>query len=507
VLAHVHSATIVGIDAIPVAVEVDIKSKGLPGWNMVGLLETTVKEARDRVTSAISNAGFVIPNRKTIINLSPANLKKKGTHFDLPIAVALLAASGSIREDNAKKYMIVGELSLTGRVCATNGVLIMGMTAVQMGLCGLIVPAQNAWEAKLSNAKEIIEVETLFEVANFLNEGIVPQSRKIRHNVKTCQNVADFGEVKGQEFAKRGLEIAAAGGHNIALSGPPGTGKTMLAERLPSILPDLTNSEATEVLKIRSWHGLLREFHEIPRTRPFRAPHHSASFAGLLGGGSSGSPNIGEISLAHRGVLFLDEIAEFNRDVIEVLRQPMESGAVRIVRSGLCVTYPARFMLVCAYNPCRCGYLTHPKKACTCSVAEIRRYHAKLSGPLMDRIDLHVEVGPPAHSALLSFSKKEESMQIKSRILAARRIQTIRYGNAEALNAVLSAKEISELLVLDSKQESFLRNAASKLDLSGRAVHKMIKLSRTIADLANSEGIKEEHIAEALQFRRKDQEF
>jgi len=500
-LAYVHSAAVTGIDAMPIKVEIDIQMKGLPGWNMVGLLETAVKESRDRVTSAIRNAGFHIPNRKTIINLSPASMKKGGTHYDLPIAIGLLSAVDTCNSDMSSRFMIAGELSLTGKVCPIGGVLMMAMAAKERGLDGIIIPAANAWEAQFADVGKVIAVETLVEAVEFLNGGEVPKLPVKRRRAIPDLADLDLSEVRGQPFAKRGMEIAAAGGHNIALKGPPGTGKTMLAERLPSILPPLERSEALEVLRIRSCHGLLKWGCDLPSQRPFRAPHHSASYVGLVGGGVSGTPRMGEISLAHRGVLFLDEMAEFRRDVLEVLRQPMESGLVSIVRAGLNVSYPSRFMLAAAFNPCRCGYLTHPTRPCTCTIADIRRYKAKLSGPLLDRIDLHIEVGPPPHEALIESSTEEKSEMMKKRVLAARGFQKRRYKNPAKCNANLSGREVAETCRIARDERVLLKSAAKSLNLSGRAIHRVLKVSRTIADLAGAENIASEHIAEALQFR------
>ncbi|MBT3181116.1 MAG: YifB family Mg chelatase-like AAA ATPase [Deltaproteobacteria bacterium] len=497
-LSRIHTASTRGIDAVLINVEVDIQMRGLPGWNMVGLPEMAVKEAKDRVSGAIRNVGYSVPNRKTVINLSPGNLKKRGTHYDLPIAIAMLSASDSCRADESSKYLIAGELSLTGSVIPINGVLIMALKAIEEELDGIIIPAANAWEARYSGIKTVIPVRTLVEVVEFLNSGTVPLTEESPPIVVSKQHKIDFHEVKGQAFAKRGMEIAAAGNHNIALTGPPGTGKTMLAERLPTILPPLTQLEALEVLKIQSWHGFLNWEGSLPKRRPFRAPHHSASYAGLIGGGGNGMPQMGEISLAHGGVLFLDEMSEFRRDVLEVLRQPMESGHVRIVRSGMSISYPADFMLVCAYNPCRCGFLTHPTKICTCSLPEIRRYKAKLSGPLLDRIDLHIEVGPPPHDSLIDSSREESSSNILERVLKARGIQNERYYKP---NANLSGREISKLCKLGIDQRHLLKTAAKQQSLSGRSIHRVLKVSRTIADLAGNDLIQTKHIAEALQFR------
>lgn len=498
-IAFVHSAVISGIEAQSVRVEVDLRSSGLPGWNMVGLLETAVKESRDRVTSAVKSAGFSVPVRRTIINLSPANLKKSGTHYDLPIAIALLCTAQACRNESASKYLMAGELSLDGRVCPISGVLIMAATAKECGLEGIIVPEENFAEAELVWPGNVIGVNSLGQTVSFLNSGerpniFIPATKQIK------SETLDLSEVKGQPLAKRGLEIAAAGGHNLAMAGPPGTGKTMLAERLPSILPPLSDSEAMEVMKIKSVHGLLR-FDDCKNTvRPFRAPHHSASYAGLVGGGMSGAPRLGEISLAHRGVLFLDELAEFRRDVLEVLRQPLESGTVSIVRAGISLSYPAKFMLVGAFNPCRCGYFTHPERPCTCSVAELKKYRAKLAGPLFDRIDIHVEVGPPPHESLIEAVGEVTSQEIKKRVITAREIQEARLGKGFC-NAMLKSKELYVHAKLGSSQKTLLKQAAKKLFLSGRSIHRIIKVSRTIADLDNSPDIRDEHIAEGIGFR------
>ncbi len=500
-LAQVYSAALRGIEAYPVKVEVDVLSRGLPGLSMVGLLEMAVKEARDRVSSAIRNSGYKLPSRKTVISLSPADLRKAGAHFDLPIAIALLAAFGVCEKGLVDRYMIAGELALSGRILGINGALLMATKAKRMGLDGIIVPRDNAWEAALALDDGVVPVGSLAEAVSFLNGERDPARIESPISDDATEPGPDLSEVRGQPFAKRGLEIAAAGGHNIALAGPPGTGKTMLAERLPSILPPLSQEEALEVLKISSCHGMLGTTRVLPAERPFRAPHHSASYAGLVGGGHAGSPTLGEISLAHNGVLFLDEMAEFKKDVLEVLRQPMESGCVNIVRSGVNVSYPARFMLVAAFNPCRCGYLTHPKLSCTCGMGDIRRYRSKLSGPLLDRIDLHVEVSPPPHAALIDASNEEPSASVRERVLSARDRQRERYGKDGATNARLKGRLISRHCALDAECRRFLKDACTSSHLTGRAVHRVLKVALTIADLEGAGAIGIPHLAEALQFR------
>lgn len=499
-LAYVYASALSGIEAQLVKVEVDVLSQGLPGWSMVGLLETAVKEARDRVGSAIRNAGYHIPNHKTIINLSPADIRKSGAHYDLAIAVGLLIASGVCRPAELASYLLAGELSLTGRVLPINGALLMAAAARAQGLRGMILPALNAWEAKLAGIDEVIAIESLADAVEFLNSGVVPKLPPPLRLSQIASTCIDYSDVKGQPFARRGMEIAAAGGHNVALKGPPGTGKTMLAERLPTILPPLAATEALEVARIMSWHGLLVNSSYLPSKRPFRAPHHSASYAGLIGGGVGGMARLGEISLAHNGVLFLDEMGEFRRDVIAVLRQPLEAGEVRIVRSGISITYPARFMLVAAFNPCPCGYFGHPSRPCICSMGQIRRYRSKLSGPLLDRIDLHIEVGPPPHEAIVEETPGETSSLMRARVLEARSRQEHRMGCAALCNANLTAGEIISTR-LGAQEKLFLKSAARTAHLSARAVHRVLRVARTIADLAKSEKICADHIAEAMQFR------
>lgn len=500
-LAKANSATLFGIDAINVICEVD-QSPGLHRISIVGLPDTTVKESTDRVLSAIKNSDYPNLVGKVTVNLSPADVKKEGPSFDLPIAVAMLAAGGFVNLDRLEDFIIMGELALDGEVRPVKGVLPVALNA-KSGFGKMIVPIKNCREASVIDGVEIYPVENLKEAINVINdENSVPYRPKedIFDVLSRKSYDVDFSEIKGQDTARRALEIAAAGGHNILLIGSPGSGKTMLSGRIPTILPPLSKEEALEVTKIYSVKGMLSEDVPIITHRKFRSPHHTVSGAGMAGGGTYPSP--GEISLAHNGVLFLDEFPEFNREVLEILRQPLEDGVVTISRAMASLTYPAKFMLVAAMNPCPCGYYGDKEKDCTCTPVERRRYLRKISGPLLDRIDIHIEVPRLSRDELLNKQTGESSESIRKRVMAARSIQTERFKKCRIFsNAQMNARQMKQFVNLDDRCKQILGNAINSLQLSARAYDKILKLARTIADLDLSETIKQEHILEAVSYR------
>ena len=505
-LASVQTVAYVGAECQQVAVEVDVHNSGLPSWTMVGLLETAVKEAKERVSSAIRNSGYKLANRKTIVNLTPANVKKSGVHFDLPIAIGMLTAWDVCKPKPEKKYLIAGELSLSGELRSIPGVLLLALTARELKFDGIIVPFENAYEAALVDGIEIAGFASLIEVVEFLNgDRAKPQISLSQISTTVAVEKLDLSDVRGQRLAKRALEIAAAGRHHLLMVGTPGSGKTMLAERLPSLLPPLSTQEKLESLKLMSLSHPLKAHELASFERPFRSPHHTASYSGLIGGGK-GLPRLGELALAHHGVLFLDELAEFRRDCLEVLREPLESGKVQVVRAGYNLQYPAYFQLITAHNPCPCGWLGHPKKPCVCSTLQISKYRQKISGPLADRIDLHVEVQPVEFQELTGQSKEENSLKVRTRVLNARQQQTERF-QAERCNGEMSARDMQIHCSLNAGLEKILEQAAERFSLSARAIHRVLKVSRTIADLAGSTQIAENHLKEALLFRPQEKTF
>lgn len=504
-LAKVLSGVTVGLDALPVTVEVDIASQGLPSFTLVGLADRAVEEARERVRSALRNSGADFPARRITVNLAPADLPKEGPVFDLAIALGLLKGSGQL-DIPLDDTLLVGELSLDGGLRSTNGVLPLTLLAKKLGLKRIFVPKDNAREASVVKDIEVYAFENLVQVVQFLTSQITLDPVK---SLKVdLQNEAiyeyDFSQIKGQEQSKRALEIAAAGGHNVLLKGPPGAGKTMLARSFPSILPPLTLDEALEVTKIYSITGNLPSDNPIITTRPFRHPHHTASYVGLIGGGNSIKP--GEISMAHRGVLFLDEIPEFPRQVLEVLRQPLEDRQVTISRSSGSLTFPAQFILMATQNPCPCGYLGSPKKNCICMPGQISRYQKRISGPLLDRIDLHLDVPSVEIDKLTSELPSESSKEIRGRVEKARKIQAKRFkGSSTLTNSEMTNNQIKEFCAISKEALDLLKMAIAQMNLSARSYHRVLKLSRTIADLEESEAIGTEHVAEALQYRAREE--